>query len=318
MNLKSDFIMKIIQDINQIKEGFSLAIGNFDGVHLGHREIIKNMKDDSSSKNLKFCIITFKPHPQKILNPSLKRFLITSYQKKAQILQELGVDFLVEISFDRDFSTLSAEEFAKKYLASNFNLKKFYAGYDFAFGKNKSGDINTLKKIADGKFKIDIQMKVDNKGRDISSTIIRNKLKDNKIEECNELLGRNYSLEGLVIKGEGRGKKIGFPTANLMIDEDFILPEKGVYVTSVIVDGLFYNSVTNIGSNPTFNNGECLHVETNIFDFQNDIYGENLEVIFYKKIREERKFPNVNELINQIKQDIIAAKEFHEKNSANR
>ena len=310
--------MEILSSLNEIPRNsdgkfpaIGLTIGNFDGVHIGHRELLKKIKAECENKNLLFVVVTFIPHPQKILQPDKERFLINSYEQRRGLLEELGVNVLVEMKFTRDFSTLKAEEFLSRYLLSYSNLKDFYLGYDFAFGANKEGGHDLVHSICRPYgVDVEVQPKFEFEGKVVSSSLIREKLQSGKIDEVEDLLGRAFHLEGVVVKGEGRGKKIGFPTANIQVSQDLIIPQKGVYVTRTIYKGMTYNSVTNIGNNPTFNEMIQLHIETHLFDFNTDIYGEVLEIQFLHKLRDEKKFSTVNELINQIKTDVEKAKNF--------
>lgn len=309
--------MKILQNlldiplVNGSYPEIGLTIGNFDGVHLGHRELLKKIKWQCETKKLLFVVVTFIPHPQKILQPEKERFLINSYDQRRDLLKSLGVDVLIEMGFTRDFSTLPPEQFLKNYLFNYPNLKDFYLGYDFAFGANKQGDYDLVQSLCRPlNVEVEIQPKFEFHGLVVSSSLIRERVNSGKINEVEELLARPFHLEGVVVKGEGRGKKIGFPTANIQVSPDLLVPNRGVYVTRTIYKGMTYNSITNIGHNPTFKDTHQIHVETNIFDFDTDIYGENLEIEFLQKIREEKKFPTVNDLIAQIKDDVVYSKKF--------
>jgi riboflavin kinase / FMN adenylyltransferase len=309
-------ILHSLLEIQQDKDGWppiGLTIGNFDGVHVGHRELLKKIKNECQKNKQLFVVVTFVPHPQKILQPDKERFLINSYDKRRVLLEKLGVDILVELKFTRDFSTLKAEDFLSRFLLCYPNLKNFYLGYDFAFGANKEGDHDLVRSICRPKeISVEIQPKFEFHGEVISSSLIRERLLSGKIDEVAPILDRPFYLEGVVVKGEGRGKRIGFPTANIQISPDLIIPHKGVYVTRTIYKGMTYKSVTNIGSNPTFKTSEILNIETNLFDFDSDIYGEMLEIEFFHKLRDEKKFQTVNDLIAQIKSDVVSAKEFLE------
>ncbi len=309
--------MKILHNLLELPKAndkypaIGLTIGNFDGVHLGHRELLKKIKNDCLKKKQSFVVVTFIPHPQKILKPEKERFLINSYEQRRRLLKALGVDFLVEIGFTRDFSTLSPEEFLKKHLLAYPNLKDFYLGYDFAFGANKQGGYDLVKALCKPlNVEVEIQPKFEFNGKVVSSSLIRDLLISGKISEVEELLARPFHLEGVVIKGEGRGKKIGFPTANIQVSPDLIVPHRGVYVTRTIYNKMTYNSITNIGHNPTFKDTHKINIETNLFDFDIDIYGEVLDIEFLYKVRDEQKFPTVNDLISQIKSDVVFAKDF--------
>lgn len=309
--------MKILHNLldipkeNGVYPQIGLTIGNFDGVHIGHRQLLMKIKEQCLTKNLQFVVVTFIPHPQKILQPEKERFLITSYEQRRILLKKLGVDYLIEMKFTRDFSTLAPENFLKDYLFCYPELKDFYLGYDFAFGANKQGDFDLVKSNCIPKgIDVEIQPKFELNGQVVSSSYIRDKVLGGELKDAAQLLGRSFHLEGLVIKGEGRGKKIGYPTANIQVSQDLMVPQKGVYITKTIYNGMTFQSVTNIGNNPTFKDTHQLHIETNLFDFDTDIYGEMLDIQFLHKIRDEKKFATVNDLIFQIKHDVEYAKDF--------
>lgn len=302
--------MKVIHKITDISanEKFGVTIGNFDGVHIGHQYLLQEIRKKCDSKGQSFVVVTFVPHPQKILCPGKERFLINSYMHRRELLEKQGVDYLIEIEFNRDFSTLGPKEFLKNYLLPHSGLEDIYLGYDFAFGANKQGDFDIVRETCKNSH-VEVQPKFEFNNQTVSSTLIRKLIQEGSLSEVESILGRPFQLEGTVIKGEGRGKKIGFPTANILISSDLIIPDKGVYVSRTTNRGMTYNSITNIGNNPTFNNGDEVFIETHLFDFDDYLYGENIIVELYKKIRDEKKFSSVNELINQIKKDIEKAKE---------
>lgn len=305
--------MKVIQSLSDIQEKFALTIGNFDGVHLGHQALINDLLERNKGSGLALAVVTFVPHPQAILNNQSKKFLIETYQRRRDLLAKLGVDYLCEISFTRDFSTLSPDDFLGDYILVNRYLKQINLGYDFAFGADKKGSYELVKKRA-AAFAVEVTLedKFENSSDVVSSSLIRNFLHKGNVEQAKENLGRNFSLKGLVIKGEGRGKKIGVPTANISFDESLIIPKRGVYITSTSYKEMLFASVTNIGINPTFKADEDLSVETHIFDFDGDIYGESIEVHFHQRLRDERKFANVHELVEQLKKDIDTSRDYFE------
>lgn len=303
--------MKVIHNINEIPSTskIGVTIGNFDGVHIGHQHLLKDIRQKCDEKGLLFVVVTFVPHPQKILSPGRERFLINSYMFKRELLGKLGVDYLIEIEFNRDFSTLSPQEFLTNYLLPHPGLEDIYLGYDFAFGANKEGDFDIVRETCKN-VNVTIQPKFEFAGQTVSSTLIRKLISNGDLKEVEKVLARPFRLEGTVIKGEGRGRKIGFPTANILISPDLIIPAKGVYVSRTTNKGMTYNSITNIGNNPTFNSDNDIFIETHLFDFDDFLYGENIEVELYKKVRDEVKFSAVNELVEQIKKDIKVAKEY--------
>ncbi len=309
--------MKILHNLLDIPKSdgaypeIGLTIGNFDGVHLGHKQLLKKIKEQCLARNLQFVVVTFIPHPQKILQPEKERFLLTSYEQRRSLLKKQGVDYLIEMKFTRDFSTLTPDKFLTDYLFCYPNLKDFYLGYDFAFGANKQGGFDLVKSNCIPKgIQVEIQPKFEFQGHVVSSSLLRDQVLNGQLKEAAHLLGRSFHLEGLVIKGEGRGKKIGYPTANIQVSQDLIVPQKGVYVTKTVYNGMTFQSVTNIGNNPTFKDTHQLHIETNLFDFDTDIYGEILDIQFLHKIRDEKKFATVNDLITQIKNDVLFARDF--------
>lgn len=307
--------MIIVKELSELKSLYNenkihVTIGNFDGVHSGHREFLSHIKKDCIQDHAKFVIVTFVPHPLKILKAH-SGFLINTYEERRELLAECGADYLLEIDFTRDFSTLSPEKFLENFIFSFDGISKVYLGHDFAFGANKSGDFHVAKSVCDSrKTSLVLQQEFKVKSAAVSSTEVRNAISTGDIPKANELLGRNYFLSGRVIKGEGRGKKIGFPTANLGYDKELIIPAKGVYVTQVKIKDMTYNSVSNIGVNPTFNTGYEVHVESHLLDFTQDIYGEEIRVIFIKKLRDEKKFPSVNDLVAQIEADAQEARNY--------
>lgn len=307
--------MIVIKSINELHEihnetNAQVTIGNFDGVHRGHREFLSKIKDDCKKSRAKFLVITFVPHPVQILKAQ-SGFLINTFSERRELLHECGVDYLFEIDFTRDFSTLTPEEFLEKFVFIFSGIEKLYLGHDFAFGANKSGNHNVAKDLCD-KHSVHLVLQDEFQlGTDsISSSIVRSEIVGGNMEKAQNLLGRKYFLSGRVIKGEGRGRQIGFPTANLGYDKELIVPQRGVYITQTKFKDLTYNSVTNIGFNPTFNSGNQINIETHLLDFSRDIYGEEVRVSFIKKLREEKKFSSVNDLISQIEQDVKLARTF--------
>ncbi len=301
------------QEISHSKKNVFVTIGNFDGVHAGHREFLKIVKEKAKLEDALFLVITFVPHPLQVLK-AMKGFLINTYQEKAELLDSVGVDYILEIDFTRDFSTLSPENFLNDYVLKIKNLKEIFLGHDFAFGANKSGDFKVAKDICESRgIHLTLQSEHKVSGNSVSSSVVRNEIQKGEMETVASMLGRVYFLSGRVIKGEGRGKKIGYPTANLGYDQGLIIPGIGVYISYTIVNNMRFHSVTNVGYNPTFNTGYTVHVETHLLDFAQDIYGESIRVEFIKKIRDEKKFSNVNDLIKQIENDAQNARSYFKK-----
>lgn len=308
-------VLKQIADLTSkySEDKIDLTIGNFDGVHLGHREFLARIRSNTKIKKSKFVVVTFVPHPVQVLKGH-SAFLLNTYAERRELLAQCGVDYLLEIDFTRDFSSLTPEEFFNRYIFQFNGIETIYLGHDFLFGANKAGDFNVAKKLCENK-KVELVLQEEFKfdGLSISSSTVRSHIAAGDMEKVNLLLGRDYFISGRVIKGQGRGRQIGYPTANLDYDKELILPAKGVYITQTRFKDMVYNSITNIGINPTFNMGEIVNVETNLFDFDRDIYGEEMSVVFLKKLRDEKKFVSVNDLIAQINQDVQKAKEHFRK-----
>ena len=301
--------MKIYSNVNlnnKHRNGV-IAIGNFDGLHLGHLKVINEAKVKAKKLNLPFGVMTFEPIPVMFFNKKLKNHRINSLEQKKNLLKKLKLDFLIVIKFNKYFSSLTAEDFIKKIIYKKIKCKYLYVSKNFKFGHKRRGNIKTLKKfekLFDYKRVITKPYKKNNKI--ISSTIIRKKIRAGKIEEINKLLNRVWSVEGKVIKGQKRGRKIGFPTCNLKLD-NYVIPRLGVYTVKVSNKNFNKNGIANIGYRPTFK-GQSLLLETNIFGFRKNLYNKVINVSFEKFIRPEKKFKNLEYLKKQIKLDIKLAK----------
>ena len=279
-----------------------LTLGTFDGVHQGHRTIISKLTSESKKHDLKSIILTFFPHPRNIVS-SKKIKSISTIDEKIQIFSELNLDELIIQNFNKSFSEMGAEEFIKL-LVNNLNLKKIIVGYNHRFGKNRSADIDVLR---DFSTKYDFEV-VEIKAFEvekikISSTKIRNAIDNGNIDVCNNYLGYNFNINGIVVKGKSIGKSIGFPTANINIAEEYkIIPKNGVYLVRCFYEKNKFYGMMNIGYNPTFGSNKKT-IEVNIFDFSKDLYDKNIRIEFLKFIRDEIKFDNAEELQNQLIND---------------
>ena len=284
----------------------SAAIGNFDGVHLGHREIINLINDIAIQKSTKSCLLTFEPHPQKVL-AGRDVSLIVPVNEKLSLLEQAGVDYVVSLRFTKELSQLSAEEFVQDVLIKTLRIKDIVVGPDFMFGKNRSGNADMLKEMGK-KYGFETHIINPRKLGDevISSSMIRQIIVEGNILKLNDLLGYKYFIKGIIVEGEKRGREIGFPTANLDTQWE-LLPKPGVYATISWLRGSQYKSITNIGFRPTFGKNKLL-IETHLFDFSDTVYGEEIRVEFYQRLRDEKKFESVENLISQIKLDIEEVK----------
>ena len=300
--------MEILEKIPNLKENTAVSLGFFDGLHIGHKKLIQTLVNDAKQKGLKSLVYTFKKHPNTIVDNKSKPITIYSLNDKKRFIKNLGVDILCLLNFDDLQKNIMPKDFIKNILIDSLNMKHLVVGYDFKFGKNALGNIDLLieysKKYS---YTYDIIQPVKKDFVRVSSTLIRKLLRNGKIKDANYYLGRKYTIVGEVVDGEKMGRKLGYPTANLRLDKDFPIIKPGVYITKTYVDGNEYKSVTNVGFNPTFDQ-RSFSVETYILDFHQDIYGKLIKVEFHKKIRDEMKFNDVNNLKEYIKWDVYTTK----------
>tara|TARA_Y100000389_G_scaffold154906_1_gene155491 strand:+ start:2172 stop:3080 length:909 start_codon:yes stop_codon:yes gene_type:complete len=302
--------MKIYKNVNLNKKHLNgvIAIGNFDGLHLGHQKVINEAKRKAKKKNLPFGLITFEPVPVMFFNTNIKNHRINSLKQKKLQLEKLKLDFLIIIRFNKLFSSLTAEQFITKIIYYKTKCKFLYVSKNFKFGFKRQGTIQTLKKYEKlYNFKSIITKPYKKNKKIISSTLIRKKITSGKIEEANKLLNREWRVEGKVMKGQKRGRKIGFPTCNLKLN-DYIIPRLGVYAVKINGFKFSKKGIANIGFRPTFN-GKNLLLETNIFGINKNLYNKEISVSFRKFIRTEKKFKSLEHLKKQIKIDIKKAKQ---------
>jgi len=302
--------MILITDLSKIDKKFSgsiITLGNFDGLHLGHQELIRKIILRAEETGGLSMVVTFRPHPLKILAPEKCPPLISIYEEKIQLLEKLGIDVLVKIPFTLDFSAMEPRDFVKNILVDLLGAKEIFVGYNYRFGKGRKGNILMLRDLGNELgFIVREVEQVSLNGEVISSTRIRQLLINGEVEHAARLLGRPYALCGIVVKGDGRGRGLGFPTANI-VSRHSIIPSDGVYAVRLFVRDKYYDGIVNIGMRPTFD-AKSMAIEVHIFDFNEDIYGEELTVYFAGKIRDERKFGSAVALINQINADINSAK----------
>ena len=306
--------MKIYKNANLNKKHCNgvIAIGNFDGLHLGHQKVIKEAKLKAKKNNIPFGVMTFEPVPVMYFNKKNKDHRINSLQQKKAQLEKLKLDFLIIINFNKKFSKLSAEQFIKKIIFKSAKCKFLYVSNNFKFGFKRKGNIKTLKRYSNlYDYKTVVTNPLKKASKVISSTIIRKKISQGKISEVNKLLDRNWSIQGKVIKGQKRGRKIGFPTCNLKIS-DYSIPKLGVYAIKANNTKFHRKGIANIGYRPTFN-GQNLLLEANIFGIKRNLYNKVININFIKFIRPEKKFKNLKQLKKQIEIDIKKAKKNAER-----
>jgi len=284
-----------------------VAIGNFDGLHLGHQKVLKQARDKAKKYKLKFGVITFEPVPVMFFNKNIINHRINNLQQKIFALKKLKLDFLKIIKFNKKFSKLNPEQFIERIICKNINSKFVFVSKNFRFGKNRAGSIKTLIKYEKYfYYKTIITKPLKKNSQVLSSSIVRSKISSGEIDKANNFLGRKWCVSGRVVKGKKRGRKIGFPTCNIKL-QDYVLPKLGVYSVKVKVNKFTRKGIANIGYRPTFN-GKSLLLEVNIFGIKENLYKKVIEVNFIKFIRGEKKFKNINELKKQIKKDIKKAK----------
>tara|TARA_B100000029_G_scaffold440512_1_gene457709 strand:- start:149 stop:1078 length:930 start_codon:yes stop_codon:yes gene_type:complete len=289
----------------------NLAIGNFDGVHVGHQKIISQLVEHSRNNKNKSAILSFAPHPRQYFSNIYENFCIVDEKEKIRLLKNLNVDYYFSLQFDKSLADYSAEDFVKIILYKKLNIKHLTVGYDFKFGKDRKGNLDLLKKLSSQyNFTISVVNQVTNNISEIySSSLVRKNIQEGNFEKVSSLLLRNWNMRGKVIKGEQRARKINFPTANIKPDK-LIKPKKGVYTIKALFEEKYYCGIANFGERPTVA-GNTLLLEVHLFDFDQDIYGKELTVEFLTFIRDEKKFDNFDILTEQIQKDIEIAKKYH-------
>ena len=301
--------MKIYNNSNLNHKHFNgvIAIGNFDGLHLGHQKVINEARQKAKKFKLPLGVMTFEPVPVMFFNKKNKNHRINSLRQKISQLEKLKLDFLTIIKFNKKFSSLTAEQFISKIIHKKTKCKYLYVSKNFKFGFKRRGNIRTLKKFEkEFNYKNVITNPFKKNKKTISSTMIRKKIRQGKIEEINKLLNRNWCIEGRVIKGKKRGRKIGFPTCNMSLN-NYVIPKHGVYAVKINFGNIHKDGIANVGYRPTFK-GQNLLLETNIFGINKNLYNKVISVGFKKFIRPEKKFKNFEQLKKQIKIDIKQAK----------
>jgi riboflavin kinase/FMN adenylyltransferase len=295
------YLSDVERDINTV-----LTVGTFDGVHAGHKVLIETVVKRAKALDARSVIITFDPHPRDIINPGSTGIkLLSTLKERCELLADLDINEMVVIPFDRDFSLLTSEEFVRDIIWKKIGVKEFIIGYDHQFGRNREGTIETVKHLGNELgFYSHVVSKQEVGEKTVSSTVIRNAIQDEgDMKLAASLLERYYILNGTVVHGDKRGKKIGFPTANIHLENSKkIVPKRGVYAVWTRVDGEYYQGMMNIGKRPTFD-GTNETLEVHIFNFDNDIYGKEIQVQFVDRIRDERSFSGIEKLKKQLETD---------------
>lgn len=285
-----------------------VALGTFDGIHYGHQKIIDKTINSANKFGCESALFSFTPHPLQVVAPKQAPRLITSWKQKCRILSQLGLDKLYLEEFSFKFSKLNFERFVKNYLVNDINAQKVIVGQDFKFGYKGLGDTRKLRKLGEKYgFEVEVLEPVTIEGQVVSSTHIRELIRSGRVGKVKTYLTRNYFLVGQVVNGDKRGRKLGFPTANLKPTVNYVIPKSGVYATYVYINEEQLIGVVHLGTRPTFDKDEFT-IEVHIFDFAGDIYQQEIEVEFVERLRDELSFANQKDLINQIKLDITRAK----------
>ena len=306
--------MIIFNELKNVKDiqPTAVALGNFDGVHLGHQQLIRNAVEYARKEGLKSAVFTFSNHPKDLLPKAKKVKNILYRNEKEAIIESLGVDYMFNVPFTREIMNTDPIHFINDILIDTFNLKAAFCGFNYRFGKDGAGNPEVLKNIGMSRgfqvFEMEPFRINDNV---VSSSLIRTLIASGQVDQCETYMGRNYEISGEVVVGNRLGRKLGFPTSNLVIDASMVTPPNGVYVTFCNYNGVRYPSVTNVGNKPTIGKyGK--NVETHIFDFDKELYGKKIIVEFLKKTRDEVKFDDIQDLSEQIVRDCKEAKRYHE------
>ena len=304
-------ILRSIPELERLRGPVFLAIGVFDGVHRGHQAVISTSADHARAANGTPVVVTFDPHPEKVLRPQAAPHLLSATQHKIALIRALGVEHLLIIRFDKQFAATEPEDFVQKLVAHSKPLREICVGHEWSFGKNRRGNLALLKNLG-AKFNFDVVgiQPVKINGAVVSSTAIREAVEKGDLTKGAEMLGREYTILGRVTRGDNLGKKIGFPTANLSAHSEQF-PPNGVYVAEARIDGELHRGVINLGIRPTVSSGKSERVlEIHLFDFNRDIYGQDVEVHFLKFLRPEKKFENLDALVQQIRHDVEQARQL--------
>jgi riboflavin kinase / FMN adenylyltransferase len=295
-------------DITERFKNPVLTIGNYDGLHLGHRRLIEKVKERARELDGTSMLMTFHPHPLHVLRPDREVPAITPEEQKERVIADTGLDVLFVVPFTEEFSKIGPEDFVRKLLVDALAIKGLVIGYDFKFGAQGKGNVTLLQEMGrEYGFFVEVVGAIDMDGQKVGSNRVRSLLREGDVATVERLLGRPYMIAGTVVHAKGRGKGMGFPTINLQTDYPLI-PANGVYVTEVETGGRRYGAVTNIGFNPTFGSGEEQTIETFILDFEGDLYDKEVRLYFRERIRDEARFASVDELKARIARDVEAAR----------
>lgn len=300
-------------DKDTFQRNTGVGLGNFDGLHIGHMALINTLVSECRLNDLQSVVYTFTKHPDTMLRKTLISQIITTNEQKTKLLESTALDTLCYKDFDESFSRLSPAEFVKDILVDTLKIRLAVVGFNYRFGYMGKGDVEYLKKSGEKYgFRVIVVPPVKVKAEIVSSTLIREYIKKGKMERVFQLLGRHFSLYGTVIAGRRIGRTLGFPTANIMAHPNMAVPANGVYITKTKYDNRWVNSITNVGMAPTLREGSVFSIETHMLDYDEDIYGKDIEVCFIHKLRDEKKYVNIDALKKQVADDIKKTKKYWE------
>ena len=302
--------MLIFRSISEIGEKLrhpAVTIGNFDGVHLGHREIFRRVRELARARDGVSVVITFAPHPLQVFAPDTGVKLITTPKEKQALIEASGIDYLLEIPFDLSFASISATEFVERILVGAIGMESLVIGYDYAFGRGREGNVKLLRRLGERLgYTVELLQPISGRGLVYSSTAVRTMVSEGNVAGVVSVLGRHYAVTGTVVHGHQRGRGLGFPTANLKTEKE-LLPAAGVYAVKARIGSALYDGACNIGTNPTFGD-EQLSLEVFLFDFDGELYGAEVTLIFIERLRGEMRFPNPEALKQAIAADVARCK----------
>ena len=305
--------MQVFADISAFRESFQhcvATIGKYDGLHLGHQQILKSLLASAESMGLPSVVILSEPQPEEFFSPENAPPRLNHFGDKVQLLDQLGIDAVYKLAFDKYTCQITAEDFVKQLLVDGLGIRKLVIGDDFRFGKGRSGDFSLLAKMGENLgFEVQEEQPCENGNERISSTLVRQYLQDGRCKEVYQLLNRYYSISGEVVEGKKLGRELGFPTANITLQQDK-LPVQGIFAVQVAWHGKIFDAVASAGFNPAVDNSSIPLLEVYLLDFDENLYGQTITVTFLKKIREEKFFPSLDLLREKITQDVEQARQF--------
>lgn len=289
----------------------AMALGFFDGMHLGHQKVIRTAKNIAEKKGLQAAVMTFDPHPAVVLGETKQAKYLTPLSKKEELIRLMGIDLLYVVHFDQQIFNVGPQQFVDEYIVG-LGVQHVVAGFDYTYGKQAEGNMNMMPSYAEGRFQITVVDKLISADEKVSSTAIRQCVREGRMGDASALLGRYYETTGTVVTGEQRGRTIGFPTANIEEDASYLLPPTGVYAVRMNVDGSLHDGVASIGYKPTFHeeHAQDPDVEVHLLDFNGEIYGKSVAITWYKKLRDEVKFDSASSLIDQMTCDKQEASDY--------